>query len=44
MVIALGIRRDGREALTFEAAGEVLAVDPGLVVETGSGGVGISWN
>ena len=26
------------------AAGEVLAADPGLVVETGPGGVGRRWN
>ena len=44
LVVILGFGGEGREDLTFRGCGEVLAADPGLVVETGPGGVRRRWN
>ena len=44
LVIGLGFRGYGVKSSRSGAAGEVLAADPGLVVETGPGGVGRRWN
>ena len=44
LVVVLGFGGEEREDLTFRGCVEVLAADPGLVVETGPGGVGSCWN